>query len=309
VNTITSNGPRGPGQPAKPSSAWKKFKDRDDWIAAMLATSESALDWRAKVTATRIALHHNIETGQCDPSIIGLAAGCGVSENTIRSAIKTLEATGWVRVDRSRGRHRNAFQLLTPTLQTDCRVEPFKHVEGLDHDQPFNNRVPNPSTNSPNPSTCLHPNSESITAKRTAKRDSDSPPRLDLQGGDRVDPIETSFEIWYQQYPKRAAKAAALKAYRAVIIKKLATPEELLAGAMRYAAERSGQDPKYTKHPATWLNSACWADEPAKPAGKTIDADGIAVRPPKQPASPKYGNQFMDALAHAQRLKAQGGAL
>jgi hypothetical protein len=35
----------------------------------------------------------------------------------------------------------------------------------------------------------------------------------------------------------------------------------MLNGAMRYAAERTGQDQRYTKHPATWLNGQCWKDE------------------------------------------------
>jgi hypothetical protein len=93
---------------------------------------------------------------------------------------------------------------------------------------------------------------------------------------------DANFEDWYRQYPKKVAKAAALKAYRAVITKKLATPEELLAGAMRYAAERSGQDPKYTKHPSTWLQGGCWADEPAKPIGATIDSHGNEIKPVDQ---------------------------
>lgn len=29
---------------------------------------------------------------------------------------------------------------------------------------------------------------------------------------------------------------------------------------MRYAAERDGENPRYTKNPATWLNKACWND-------------------------------------------------
>jgi len=35
---------------------------------------------------------------------------------------------------------------------------------------------------------------------------------------------------------------------------------------MRYALQREGQDQKFTKHPATWLNAEGWNDEPAKPA-------------------------------------------
>jgi hypothetical protein len=31
---------------------------------------------------------------------------------------------------------------------------------------------------------------------------------------------------------------------------------------MRYAAVRSSEDPKYTRHAATWLNNQGWLDEP-----------------------------------------------
>jgi hypothetical protein len=79
---------------------------------------------------------------------------------------------------------------------------------------------------------------------------------------------DTDFEAFYRQYPRHA------KAYRTAITKKLATPEQLLAGAMRYAAERQGQDPRYTAHPATWLNAGRWADEAAKQIATTLDANG-----------------------------------
>ena len=48
-----------------------------------------------------------------------------------------------------------------------------------------------------------------------------------------------------------------------------------LAGAQRYAAERKDQDPKYTKHPATWLNGGCWEDE--APGAPVIDEHGNVV--------------------------------
>src|SRR5581483_7008473 len=78
----------------------KAFKDRDDWIIALLA---SELSCTAKIIATRIALHHNIETGRCDPSIATLAAGAGVSKNTVLRSLRESEQAGWVHISRSRG--------------------------------------------------------------------------------------------------------------------------------------------------------------------------------------------------------------
>ena len=36
---------------------------------------------------------------------------------------------------------------------------------------------------------------------------------------------------------------------------------------MRYAAARDGEDPRYTKNPATWLSQACWTDQPSSSFG------------------------------------------
>ncbi|KQP53040.1 hypothetical protein ASF34_01320 [Methylobacterium sp. Leaf106] len=42
-----------------------------------------------------------------------------------------------------------------------------------------------------------------------------------------------------------------------------ASLDDLMAGVARYAAERTDEEPQYTKHPKTWLNGGHWADEPA----------------------------------------------
>jgi hypothetical protein len=47
---------------------------------------------------------------------------------------------------------------------------------------------------------------------------------------------------------------------------------------MRHAAERFGQDRKFTKNPATWLNAESWNNEPASTGG-----GGAYRAPPGQP--------------------------
>lgn len=86
--------------------------------------------------------------------------------------------------------------------------------------------------------------------------------------------IDESFDLWWQQFPKKAGKAAALKAYTRIINKGEASPEELLTGVMRYAAAQTGKDPKYIKHPQGWLNDARWTDEVA-PVRMSSDQDGF----------------------------------
>lgn len=106
--------------------------------------------------------------------------------------------------------------------------------------------------------------------------------------------IEAQFEAFWVKYPLKKAKAAALKAYRAVITKGLATHDQLMAGVLRYAAERSGQDPRWTKHPATWLNGGCWSDEPTTSIGSGSPAH----------AAPGGGNDHI-AKAAAMARQAQ----
>jgi len=77
---------------------------------------------------------------------------------------------------------------------------------------------------------------------------------------------EADFETWWKQYPRHVAKGAAEKVYKRIVASGKASVADLMAGALRYAAEREGQEPQFTKHPSTWLSGACWADEPQAPA-------------------------------------------
>jgi len=67
------------------------------------------------------------------------------------------------------------------------------------------------------------------------------------------------FDQFYAAFPLRRARAAAVKAYAKA--REKADAATILAGAKRYAAARQGEDERYTKHPATWLNGECWADD------------------------------------------------
>jgi hypothetical protein len=72
----------------------------------------------------------------------------------------------------------------------------------------------------------------------------------------------SGFEQFWSVYPRKTGKLAAEKAYAKAIECLRATPEEILEVARRYAEERRGADPKFTPHPATWLNQGRWSDAP-----------------------------------------------
>ena len=104
---------------------------------------------------------------------------------------------------------------------------------------------------------------EVTTSPRSAQMDSD---------------LETKFQEFYAAYPRKKEPRKARKAYESAI-KRGATPDQLLAAAERYAAERQGQPAKYTKHPTTWLNADSYLDEP----DEIQRASGDGYQPYKNP--------------------------
>jgi hypothetical protein len=105
-----------------------------------------------------------------------------------------------------------------------------------------------------------------------------------------------AFEKFWRIYPKRVAKEAARKAF-AKAVKDSVDPEVIIAGAKRYAITRGGQDPKYTKHPATWLNAGCWQDEPdGAVVIDGITGEPVAVAPPRRPDRDKTWKEIGEEL-------------
>lgn len=76
--------------------------------------------------------------------------------------------------------------------------------------------------------------------------------------------IKPDFDSEFEQqfwpnYPRRVGKGQALKAFRSA--RKQAELETILAGVRRYAEQRRGENPEYTRHASTWLNGQSWLDE------------------------------------------------
>jgi hypothetical protein len=85
-------------------------------------------------------------------------------------------------------------------------------------------------------------------------------------------------ETFWPAYPLKRDRGHALKAFRAA--RQRVPLETIMAGVHRYAAERAGDDPKFTKYAQGWLNGDGWADEPrpkvtpqatAPPAGRRMN--------------------------------------
>jgi uncharacterized protein YdaU (DUF1376 family) len=98
--------------------------------------------------------------------------------------------------------------------------------------------------------------------ERNAPSPSPSPsPSVKKERDKSLSCANDGFEEFWAVVPRKVAKAAAAKAYRAAI--KQTDAKTLLDGMARYAASRKGEDPQYTSHPATWLNAGRWSDHAA----------------------------------------------
>lgn len=95
-------------------------------------------------------------------------------------------------------------------------------------------------------------------------------------------PSAPGFDDFYAAYPKKVARGAAEKAW-AKAIKSGADPARVVEAARVYAKQRRGQDPKFTAHPATWLNQARYDDEPDEPQFPPLRAVAGGYEPFRNP--------------------------
>jgi hypothetical protein len=116
---------------------------------------------------------------------------------------------------------------------------------------------------------------ESVLNKTPLARVEDSSSNIEISGGEEKDKslpqIDREFaDDFWPAYPLKRDRGHALKAYRAA--RKRASVDVIMAGVRRYAAERAGDDPKFTKYAQGWLNGDGWADEPRPSSRPTATA-------------------------------------
>lgn len=104
-------------------------------------------------------------------------------------------------------------------------------------------------------------------------------------------PTPTGFDAFWDEYPRRVGKQAAIKAWTKAV--KHTTPAALLDGALRLAQDPNRED-QFTPHPATWLNEGRWEDDPLPDRTQTARA---------RPSTTDAGIAAIQAMKHPQRLE------
>jgi helix-turn-helix protein len=208
--------------------------------------------------AMLISNHLNRTSGDAWPSQRQLAADIGVCRRTIQYALEALVETGHLAVQVSRGdtnHYRPIFETKDAQSGAQVDVQPVAHVERGD--------AQSGATDLRNLTTggCARPFVHNPSKKNPIKR---NPERKSLT---MIGKPTSEFEEFWRAYPRKVEKLKAEKIYAGILKQGRASPDDLIAGATRYAAERANEDPRYTKHPSTWLNGGCWADEPKPQSG------------------------------------------
>jgi hypothetical protein len=113
-----------------PARAPRKSQQWDNWVASMMM--DTRLNSTDRTILTRLALHYNLKTGDCFPSLGRLAIETGLGESGIRTVQRTISKAvrlGWVeRTIRSGGpKEKNQTNLYELTLpQSICdRLAPI----------------------------------------------------------------------------------------------------------------------------------------------------------------------------------------
>lgn len=119
---------------------------------------------------------------------------------------------------------------------------------------------------------------------------------------DLVQPaVERGFEVFWSMYPRRVAKAAALKAFAKAWGD---YGEKIIAGVERYATDPNLPPKQFIPHPATWLNEGRWDDEPLPPRVKSKEEqaiDELALARKRRERDMERSRQISEENAEARR--------
>ena len=227
----------------------------------------------------------NERQGYAWPSVAHLASKCRVTENGVKKVVRQLSERGHLSVEFGSGRGKtNHYRWVlkeanaggvfdrrhgcstTSCGQMEQRTSPVSAEKGAIAIAPIDEKRGN--LGSEKGQLAFQKGAAPVAPTLFKESIYDlfyrlSPPR-DAQAA------ASAFDDFWRIYPKKVALTGAIHAFARAIGR--AAPDEIIRGAMRYAAERDGEDPRYTKNPATWLTKACWND-PSLPV-RALSRDG-----------------------------------
>lgn len=222
----------------------------------------------------------------CYPAVQTLREMTAVSVNTIRAALKDLEAMGFVtrtrragtstvytlQIDAMRAVHRRRRWTETRDTGTPYAGDP-NAVTAVDEipveEQSVNVKrinfaeapveAPEPPATEPVPAPVQAELIPAAPVKKTKKR-STTTAALD----------EAFNEFYKDSYPRKMEPLKARRAFEKAV-KNGADPREIIEGARRFAAATAAKEVTYIPYPASWLNAGGWmsAEKDIAPVERT----------------------------------------
>lgn len=270
----------------------------DKWMVSKAAMAYRHLSASSKILLFALLDNRNLKTAQCDPSMARLAECIGLSRRRTVAALRELEAAGWVRTSPTCG-GRNAFSI-------DFKKASAAHVEvDIPHDKvvmgrgdenvmggydenvmrgydEFVTQTREEETEKRNKGEILSPSPLAAASGADLPSNHQVPepipsPRSKIE----VDEVDDEFVEFWAQYPRGDDPQAARRAYKRTR-RKGASAVDLIAGCLRYAAERDAiirerpDQARFTKTAARWLEAGAWLNPPAtsnaaRPMASPID--------------------------------------
>jgi hypothetical protein len=265
-----------------------------NWMRGIVADKRISIVHR--LVLIRIFLHRRNDSGVCEPGYDTVAGELGVDRATIFRAVDAGTQCGWIApFEKHGGRVKRNFLFTFPVdtsaqqsqqdRQQSHNTATVQQTQQSHQEQLLTvaETAPNSRRNGTTPYTGRinrekkREKSQTLAPDLFESEDKQEERREKKKKGaarkPRVD-LDEAFESFWAVYPRKVAKEAARRAH-AKAVENGVEPETLIAGAQRYAVERQGEPPRYTKHPATWLNGGCWLDEPV--GTPVIDQDGNII--------------------------------
>lgn len=186
---------------------------------------------------------------QCWPSVSTIAKRSRLSERQVQYCLKDLAASGMIEIETNAGRHgTNLYRITRPETWGGAKTAGVKPIApgGVQSTSPGGVKpiAPEPS---------LEPSLEPSTCARE---------QLQLLSEDEVAPKTDRFDEFWEEFPKKAGKPAARKAWGKAVRK--TDPEKIIAAARIYAGT-DGVRRGYVKHPQGWLNEERFNDADLQP--------------------------------------------
>jgi len=195
-----------------------------------------------------LASHRNGATDQCNPSTATLARETSKHRGTIYRSLELLESAGWIGIERRAG-GRNSYTFPPIPTYSASATGCTGATSSASATKPVAPAQQNQSRQR-----------EQNKMKRTRRTNKTKTRAARDDHGE-------AFAAWWEVYPRKVAKPAALKAYARAIASLKAehdgtADQWLLARTRQFAQSPAGQAGRYCPHPATWLNQERFNDDP-----------------------------------------------